>query len=528
MVRLRRAVRLAVLGATAALLALAAPGCSLGNVAQDDCSGDGECTELFGLGSRCDAGYCTDAKSCASVVDCRAAFGAGAACSSGRCAVAPKEPRCTLSEPEDLAGAFPGLVADRIVLGAVFKTGTEKEAARADAARLAIREINETAGGIEGTPLGLVVCDNDSDGKSDNDKQETDELVRYLTASLGAPVVIGPSSSANSLAALGDVLMKERLAAALLSPSATSIALTDAPDRFDPDGQPYGLFWRTCPSDALQGKVLAKLVTDDAMTQKVAIVYQNDTYGLSFQKVLQDELAARGLPEVGLHVYDIDPPEALAGAIQVAVDGAVDESPDAVVVVSSDAGRTVQVLEAAAATTLADTAAFFLTDGSKDAAKLFGSTNAAFNAKILPALRGTAPASPSGPLYNTFSTALKSQFDRDASQYSFVAHSYDAAYVAVYGVVWASAKGAAFDGFDLAAGFARLSSGAAVEVGPTDFPAAVTALGTGAATVDVKGTSGALNFDAKTGEAPGPIEVWSADTATKVLATDSVVDPETL
>lgn len=54
------------------------PGCSLGNVAHNDCSNNTECEGAFGLGSACQNGYCTTPPRCEAASDCNALFGGGA------------------------------------------------------------------------------------------------------------------------------------------------------------------------------------------------------------------------------------------------------------------------------------------------------------------------------------------------------------------------------------------------------------------------------------------------------------------
>lgn len=59
-----RAIRRAIQALVAALAAgTVAMACSLGNVAQVDCTSDAQCAAAFGAGSRCDTGYCTEASS---------------------------------------------------------------------------------------------------------------------------------------------------------------------------------------------------------------------------------------------------------------------------------------------------------------------------------------------------------------------------------------------------------------------------------------------------------------------------------
>ncbi len=73
------------LGAALALAALPA-GCSLGNLSPDACGQSGECSALFGTGSECVQGYCTDPVKCAGDADC-----AEGACRGGFCSVASCE-----------------------------------------------------------------------------------------------------------------------------------------------------------------------------------------------------------------------------------------------------------------------------------------------------------------------------------------------------------------------------------------------------------------------------------------------------
>jgi branched-chain amino acid transport system substrate-binding protein len=423
--------------------------------------------------------------------------------------LAELEPRCQLSEPEDLWTQLPGLLGDRILLGGLFAINTEKHLVRADATRLVVREINTIAQGISGRQLGILICNNDADGDSSNNDQETTELVRYLAGTLAVPVILGPTSSSNSITAT-NILLGDRLPTAIISPSATSPALTDLPDRLNP-GDPLGLFWRTCPSDALQGKVLAQVISGtrpgvvvpDGL-DRVAVIYQNDAYGSGLQQVFRDQFTLiDGAHEVGGFSFEIGEAD-LANALT----NAAGFGPDAVMVISSDATRTVSVLEAAQGHVALQGRPYFLTDGSKDAAVLLSAANSPGVKGVVVGVIGTAPASPSGSAYQTFADSLQNQFGRDASQFSFVAHSYDAAYVGSYGIVFAHVV-PAFDAFPVVDGLSRLSAGLAINVGPNDFQAAVTTLTSPGGSIDIAGTSGPLNFDAALGEAPGDIEIWS-------------------
>ena len=72
----------------------------------------------------------------------------------------------------------------------------------------------------------------------------------------------------------------------MISPSATSPALTDADDN--------GLFFRTAPSDARGGQVLAD-ITKEKGVKSVAITYVNTDYGVGLADVYEAAAKARGI-----------------------------------------------------------------------------------------------------------------------------------------------------------------------------------------------------------------------------------------
>ena len=107
---------LLALAATGAL-AMAAASCSLGNIARVDCTGDAQCAQAFGEGSRCEAGYCTPASSAGcekTNADGRPCFGCPPkttldfqnACSEAACAPFDDAKRLTKLTPD---GGLPPL-----------------------------------------------------------------------------------------------------------------------------------------------------------------------------------------------------------------------------------------------------------------------------------------------------------------------------------------------------------------------------------------------------------------------------------
>src|SRR5207249_3105265 len=90
----------------------------------------------------------------------------------------------------------------------------------------------------------------------------------------GVTAIAGPCCSGVTAAILNLAVQNQIVVS---SPSATSPALT-----LDRDNQGY--FWRVSPSDAVQGKVDSKIVTDDSV-KTADIIYVNNAYGSGLNKV---------------------------------------------------------------------------------------------------------------------------------------------------------------------------------------------------------------------------------------------------
>ncbi len=71
----------------------------------------------------------------------------------------------------------------------------------------------------------------------------------------------------------------------MVSPSATSPALSSVPDN--------GTFWRTAPSDAKGGQVLAQIALDRGITS-IAVTYENSDYGKGLSEVFAASFTSGG------------------------------------------------------------------------------------------------------------------------------------------------------------------------------------------------------------------------------------------
>jgi len=105
---------------------------------------------------------------------------------------------------------------------------------------------------------------------------------RMITAE-GVKGIIGADCSGVTRAVLTNVAMPNGIV--MVSPSATSPALTDDPDN--------GLFFRTAPSDAREGEVMADILTEKGI-KSIALTYSNSDYGKGLAESIAAAFIAKG------------------------------------------------------------------------------------------------------------------------------------------------------------------------------------------------------------------------------------------
>jgi len=165
-------------------------------------------------------------------------------------------------------------------------------------AQLAVDDINR-AGGIDGTGVKLIPEDEDVLGTN------LDAAIANLIADK-VDAIVGPASSANALAGLGEIVDAGVVAC---SPTASASLLDDFPDK--------NLFFRTIPSDTLQGKAIAEAV-DRTGADQATIAYIDDAYGQSFLKSVSDALDDLDIAQTESFAYSTDNDSIDAAATKVA------------------------------------------------------------------------------------------------------------------------------------------------------------------------------------------------------------------
>ena len=179
------------------------------------------------------------------------------------------------------------------------------------AVTLATRKIND-AGGYRGQPVVLVPADEGVAGVG------IDPAIATLLDA-HADAIIGPASSTNALAGLGEIVDAGVVAC---SPTASASLLDNFPDR--------NLFFRTIPSDSLQAMAIGEAV-DRTGASRATVAYIDDTFGQAFADSIARSLQTKGIEQTDSVPYSADNQSIKAAATQVAKFGA------GVVVVIGDA-----------------------------------------------------------------------------------------------------------------------------------------------------------------------------------------------
>jgi ABC-type branched-subunit amino acid transport system substrate-binding protein len=178
----------------------------------------------------------------------------------------------------------------------------------------AITDIN-AAGGVLGKDVAEVKADS-GDGTPDIAGAQTDKLLDAK-----ADAVVGAASSSVSLSVIDKIT---GAGVVQFSPANTSPALDDAKT------DPKNLYFRTAPSDVLQGAVMANTLIEDGKNN-IAILARQDSYGELLAGQIEKGVKNGGANISVKKLYSADATNFTAEVNSVAA-----AKPDAIVLVSFD------------------------------------------------------------------------------------------------------------------------------------------------------------------------------------------------
>jgi branched-chain amino acid transport system substrate-binding protein len=368
-----------------------------------------------------------------------------------------------------LGTALPAQAADsELKIGAIIPlTGSLSFLSPPEIAGLhmAVDEIN-AAGGVLGKKVSLSIQDS-GDGTTLNiaDQSATKALASKVD------VVIGAAASG----------VTRHIINKITGAKVVQISMSNtAPDLSTwKDG---GYYFRTAPSDLLQGKIIANQILQDA-SKNVAIVYVDNSYGNGLMGVAKSTLE-KGKAKVTTFSFkeaDTNPAST--------VDAALATDPDAVLLISYDEAKRVVPLFKSKGFNGSN---IYFVDGN-----LSDYSKESF-ASYLNGAKGTLPGKAlSSGFKSKLAAVYKAKTGKTLTEYSYGAETYDAVLLAA--IAAQSAKDAS--GVGIKKELTNISLTGAGKTTVSTFKAALAALKAGKK-VNYDGVSGPVEFD-KNGDPTG-------------------------
>lgn len=336
----------------------------------------------------------------------------------------------------------------------------------------AVNEINAN-GGVLGNKIVVTGIKNEHDGS--NLAISTQSAKEQIAA--GADVILGAASSSRTYN-----IIKDLTGAGIvqISPSNTDIGLSTYADG--------GYYFRTAPSDLLQGRVLGNQVLADGK-RNVAIIYQQSSYGTGLMKTAKAALT-KGGAKVKTYAFTEGETNFTSTANSVKAQNA-----DAIIVVSYD--EFLKIAPAVKAKGFKGNQLYMCDGNMADYSK------ATFK-KWLKGAKGTnAGASPTSAFAAKLSGAFEAKEDKALALSIYGAEAYDAIILAALAAEEAKSTKPA----DIKAHMVSVSKGG---VKVKTFKAAVAAIKAGK-DIDYDGQSGPIDFDSKGNPAKAYMGVYIYD-----------------
>lgn len=283
---------------------------------------------------------------------------------------------------------------------------------------LAVDEINE-AGGVLGADVEHIATDSSDADHAEVATQSATDLIGQ-----GVSVIVGAASSAVTRNIVDDITNNEIVQ---ISPANTATDLSGK--------DPY--YFRTAPSDLIQGAALGNLIIGDGHT-RIGVLVFNEDYGTSLRDVLQGVVEDAGAEiTYGKEGEEFDP---TSTSFADPVTAVLATDPDAIAIIAFDQTKSI-VPELAGAGF--DTSKLYFVDGN------LSDYSADFAAGTLEGTQGTLPGAFPDDAFQERLLAI----DPELKDFSYAAESYDAVILAALAAV----KGGATDGPTIQANLAAVS-----------------------------------------------------------------------
>ncbi|MEE9197463.1 MAG: ABC transporter substrate-binding protein [bacterium] len=346
---------------------------------------------------------------------------------------------------------------------------------------LAQEEIND-AGGVLGQDI--VVIHEDSQTAAAAGVTAASKLINVD----GAQAIIGALASSVSTPINEGVTTPSRVVQ--ISPASTSPAFTDFNSKI-PEADRF--FFRTAPSDALQGVAGALYAFNTKGWRDMAILARDDPYGSGLAEVFEVSFKALGGTITERVEYNTE-----ALLFDTELGQIFDSGPEAIWWVAFP-GEGELIMTQWWANTAWRGPEWFWSEGTKG--QEFVDTLTALGIGV-EGMEGTAPITALGVSdnFDTFEAAFTAATGKDLVL--FEQHSYDALYL----IALAMQMGGAVDSDTIRDNLRAVSSPPGTAIGPGDWALALTEIGAGRE-INYEGASGFANFD-EFGDVGSDYEIW--------------------
>lgn len=351
------------------------------------------------------------------------------------------------------------------LLGGVSGPIAAMAPAMIDSANLAIKQVNEAGGILDGQQLVGVVGDS-----ACNPQNATDAATKAVNIE-GVVAIVGPHCSGAVLAAANSVTIPAGIA--IVTPSGTSPEISSLKDN--------DTVFRTVPSDDYQGRALARTLLERG-TKKVAVAYLNNDYGKGLAESFRAEFEAQGGEIAGYAAHEGEKASYRSNLADLASGGA-----DTLVILDYGDGSGLTMLRQALENGFFEN--FVGADGMKSDAPI-----KELGAENLETFLASAPVGEQSTALDAFSKAF-SDIGGDPSAI-FVTTSYDAAFMLALAI-----EKAGGDKAKVAASLREISNGEGEPILPGEWAKAKELIAAGTA-IDYKGAAGEHNFN-EAGDVPG-------------------------
>ncbi len=480
------------------------------NTGDNDGGGGNACADAGAPARTCTAKSCTEQNG-----------GEPSVCVDDKC-VKVKSDECQF-----VSGAFDD--DNAIVVGSLFDLkGSDKAAgaARQNSAELAVQEINAAGGvptsdGCGKRPLAYVSCDDSVAFSVDAgaDVPSRRRAARHLAEELKVSAIVGANNSNNTVELSTNVTNPAKTL--LIAPTAGAPDITTIANATQ-DGT--RVLWRTVPSDALQGKAVAKYGEQVAKelnrtTIKVAIMHRDDPFGRGLRDGVKANLVVNGKPwsDPANASNVMEAPYAVSGTIDYATprNAVLAFQPDIIFFFGLGEVTPNMIVPYEKANTAAANKPMWISSSSGQRAELITAltSDADLKATGLQArTRGTSAQLTTALSQDFFNFRYKQKYDEPKTLTFGQTQVYDAVYLIAFGAAASKPQYNHVESIEVAKGLSKTVAGTEViNVGPTRVKAGLEKLRTGGS-IDFNGASGPLDFDPTVGEAPGDYAIWCVRT----------------